>query len=131
MVRRCALLSREDAACMLAVTVKTLSNWETGRSRIPYAAFKLLKVLTGYELPGEAWERWSLRGDSLWSPDGRSFKAWELMQLVHVFSEARLWRDVLFPKSNRPTGKILPYPRRADTPQPAQRPARKAWKAKR
>lgn len=115
---------------MLAVTVKTLSNWETGRSRVPYAAFKLLKVLTGYELPGEAWERWSLRGDTLWSPDGRSFKAWELMQLVHVFSEARLWRDVLFPKT-RSTAKILPYPRKADKAQlPVRRPARKAWKAK-
>jgi len=115
---------------MLAVTVKTLSNWETGRTRVPYVAFKLLKVLTGYELPGEAWERWSLRGDTLWSPDGRSFKAWELMQLVHVFSEARLWRDVLFPKA-RSTAKILPYPRKADKAEiPARRPVRKPWKAK-
>lgn len=111
---------------MLAVTVKTLSNWETGRSRIPYAAFKLLKVLTGYELPGDAWERWSLRGDTLFSPDGRSFKAWELMQLVHVFSMARLWREVLYPKTLRPTGKILPYPTKLDNVQLDQQSPRKA-----
>lgn len=116
---------------MLAVSVKTLSNWEAGRSRVPYAAFKLLKVMTSYELPGEAWERWSLRGDTLWSPDGRSFKAWELMQLEHVFSEARLWRDVLFPKSNKPTGKILPYRTKADkVQQPTRRPVLKTWKSK-
>lgn len=107
-VRRCGGLNREDAALLLGVTVRTIGNWETGQNRVPYTAFKLLKVLTGYELPGDDWEGWSLRGDTLYSPDGRSFKAWELMQLELVFSMARLWREVLYPKS-RPTAKILPY----------------------
>lgn len=109
LVRRYGGLRHEDVAMLLGVTPKTVGNWEAGRNRIPYAAFKLLKVLTGYELPGDGWEGWSLRGDTLYSPDGRAFEAWELMQLEFVFSMARLWREAHGRKA-KPLAKILPYP---------------------
>jgi hypothetical protein len=38
---------------MLHVNLRTVINWETGATTIPYAAYKLLRVLSGYELPGE------------------------------------------------------------------------------
>jgi len=47
--------SKKEAAEMFHVTYRTWHNWESGRVQVPYAAFKLLRILTGYELPGEAW----------------------------------------------------------------------------
>jgi len=113
LVRRCGGLKHEEVALLLGVTVKTVGNWEAGRNRIPYAAFKLLKVLTGYELPGDGWEGWSLGGNTLYSPDGRAFQAWELMQLEFVFTMARLWREA-HDQRTKPTAKILPYPSKAN-----------------
>lgn len=50
---------------MLFVTYRTLHNWESGRVQVPYAAYKLLRILTGYDLPGEAWMGWRLSGNTL------------------------------------------------------------------
>lgn len=58
-------LSKKEAAEMLQVTYRTWHNWESGRIQVPYAAFKLLRILTGYELPGDAWKGFWLSGDAL------------------------------------------------------------------
>ena len=52
-----------------------MRNWESGRFRIPYAAFKLMRILRGYELPGHHWKGYRLIGDTLWSPEGKPFRA--------------------------------------------------------
>ncbi|MEZ0245955.1 MAG: VC1465 family Xer recombination activation factor [Methylophilaceae bacterium] len=91
--RRMACLTREEAACLLHVTERTVRLWESGKSSIPYAAYKLLRLLTGGELPGKAWEGWTIRGDSLWSPTGRRFDAASLSYLELTFSMARNWKE--------------------------------------
>ena len=58
-------LSKEKTAEMLHVTYRTLHNWESGRVQVPYAAFKLLHILTGYELPSDAWRGWKFSGEVL------------------------------------------------------------------
>ncbi len=68
-------LTVADTAKLLRVTPRTVQNWESGRVRIPYSAFKLLRILRGYELPGAAWRGYRLKGDTLWSPEGLAFKA--------------------------------------------------------
>lgn len=85
-------LSKKEAAAMLHVTVRTLQNWETGNIRVPYSAFRLLRIFTGYELPGSAWKGWKLFGDALWSPEGKKFTAADLGYLSLTFSMARQWR---------------------------------------
>lgn len=82
----------ENAAEMLHVSPRTVANWESGATRIPYSAFKLFRILTGYELPGTAWEGWCIRGDTLWSPVNRPFKAQELYYISHYFRMARNWQ---------------------------------------
>lgn len=49
---------------MLRVTDRTWRNWESGRIQAPYAAFKLLRILTGYALPSDAWAGWIFSGDA-------------------------------------------------------------------
>jgi DNA-binding transcriptional regulator YiaG len=85
-------LSKKEAANMLFVTERTWHNWESGRIRVPYAVFKLLRILTGFDLPGEAWRGWSMLGDTLWSPEGKNFSPSDLNYLSLTFSMARLWR---------------------------------------
>ncbi len=92
-IRLLSRLSQSQCAELLHVQVRTLQNWERGRTRVPYSAFKLLKVLARFELPHELWDGWSVTGDVLWSPDGRSFRPWELYALRFVFAMARCWRE--------------------------------------
>lgn len=93
MERLKARMTRRDAARVLGVTLKTIRNWEAGRSRVPYSAFKLLRILGGYALPGQAWRGFYLRGDTIWSPEGRSFQAADLAWWGLTVAMARSFRE--------------------------------------
>ena len=60
------------AAKELRVTERTIQNWETGRVRVPYAAYKLLRILRGWELPHADFKGWRLLPDRLVTPEGRA-----------------------------------------------------------
>ncbi|MDZ4397366.1 VC1465 family Xer recombination activation factor [Hydrogenophaga sp.] len=77
-------LSVDDVAKLLHVTPRTLHNWNSGRHDIPFASFKLLRVLLRYELPHEDWEGWHFHRGKLYTPEGHSIAAhesswWSLM----------------------------------------------------
>lgn len=91
LVRRVACLSREKVSEMLHVNLRTVINWEKGATTIPYAAYKLLRVMSGYELPGEPWQGWSIRGGLLFNPAGRSYQSHELYYIGNMFQMARYW----------------------------------------
>jgi hypothetical protein len=80
-----------QTAELLRVSERTVHNWEAGRVRIPYAAYKLIRILRGYELPGPQWKGYRLVGDTLWSPENLPFKAadarwWSLtVAMAHEF----------------------------------------------
>lgn len=85
-------LTHDDVAKLLQVTARTVANWECGTNRIPYSAFKLLRCLSNGELIPDAWQGWTIKGDTLWSPVGRSYRAFELTYLTHYFTMARYWQ---------------------------------------
>jgi transcriptional regulator with XRE-family HTH domain len=84
-------LSVKDASELLHVSERTVLNWESGRARIPYTAYRLLRVLRNHELPHDAWDGWRLSGDTLYSPTNRPFKPYELLYISHYFTMARYW----------------------------------------
>lgn len=94
-VRQLVGLTQKETACLLHVTTRTVALWESGKSGIPYAAFKLLKILVGFELPGEAWKGWTIRGDTLWSPEERPYKAGYLSYLWLTLAMADNWRRAM------------------------------------
>lgn len=69
-------LGMDLPACaqFLHVSNRTLHNWESGKHDIPYATYKLLRLLNRMELPGQAWQGWCFYGNKLISPEGRSFE---------------------------------------------------------
>lgn len=66
-------LDLEGCAKLLHVTERTLHNWQSGKHDIPYAAYRLLRLLNRMELPGDSWAGWCFHGGKLWTPEGRSF----------------------------------------------------------
>lgn len=116
-------LTRLQAAAELDVTARTIQNWETGGARIPWMAYRMLRILRGYALPGVHWEGWTVRGREMFSPTGRSFDALHLAQIEYVFAQARLWR-----KSYARAGyvknvsTVISFPDRRATPIEKQKP---------
>jgi len=110
-LRRFSDLTRKQAADLLAVSVRTIQNWETGGARIPWVAFRMLRILKGYTLPGKAWEGWTVHGDRLIAPNGRWYEANTLEQMEPIFGMARLWRkDYLRRNGKHLAAVVVPFP---------------------
>jgi len=101
-------LSRADCAKFLHVTERTLHNWESGHHDIPFAAYKLLRLFNGIDLPGASWAGWSISGGKLWTPEGfgldpRDAAWWSLLvRRAHTGSQAL--RDLARLKAHLATG---------------------------
>ena len=66
-------LTAETAAQMLHVTPRTVRYWISGKVLVPYAAYRLLRILTGAELPANGWDGWHMHSGKLWTPEGHGF----------------------------------------------------------
>jgi len=116
-LRKHAGLTRLQAAQALDVTARTIQNWETGGARIPWMAYRMLRILRGYALPGVYWEGWTVRDDVLFSPDGRAFPVGDLYGLQYTFAFARLWRQ-MYSRAGRAesASSVVPFPDRRGDP---------------
>jgi DNA-binding XRE family transcriptional regulator len=90
-MRHRAFLKTKEAAELLDVNHRTLLNWEKGKSRIPYTAYRILKLKVGYVFDDQHFGDWFVKGDTLWSPEGRGFKPDELHYIANYFWMARQW----------------------------------------
>lgn len=116
-------LTRAQAAKELDVTTRTIQNWETGGARIPWMAYRMLRILRGYDLPGFEWEDWAIRQGKLISPCGRWFDRPYLEQIEFVFAQARLWRQMYSRAGcNKTASTVLNFPDRRRKPIEKQKP---------
>jgi transcriptional regulator with XRE-family HTH domain len=67
---RDAGLSIDEAAKILHVTPRTIRYWFSGQTAVPYAAYKLLRVMRWFELPQPGFEGWCMHSGKLWTPEG-------------------------------------------------------------
>lgn len=67
-------LSIEATAQLLHVTPRTVRYWFSGRVTVPYAAYKLVRVMRLFELPCAGWDGWHMHSGKLWSPEGHGFE---------------------------------------------------------
>jgi len=66
-------LSIDQAAELLHVTPRTIRYWFSGKTWVPYTAYKLLRVMRYFELPGKEWRGWHFHSGKLWTPEGHGF----------------------------------------------------------
>ncbi len=122
-LRRQAGMTRREAAAALDVTPRTIQNWENGGARIPWMAYRMLRILRGYALPGKAWDGWTLHKDALFSPAGRRFDATEMQHMEGIFAQARLWRQMYAASGRVKTAQtVVAFPERRRTPTEKQKP---------
>lgn len=122
-LRRHSGLTRAAAAAALDVTPRTIQNWENGGARIPWMAYRLLRIQRGQALPGAHWEGWSMRDRFLIAPNGRFFDVGYLENLEMVYAQARLWREMYAASGRAKTAEtVIPFPDRRRTPAEAQKP---------
>lgn len=93
--RRFAGLSREDAAELLGVSLRTVGHWETGKVRVSYAAFKLLRVYRHGDLIDPRWSAFKLRKGRLVTPEGHSFEPGDVSWLALLVRRAKLVTEVV------------------------------------
>jgi transcriptional regulator with XRE-family HTH domain len=93
-------LGVEACADLLRISERTVRNWESGSTRIPFAAYKLLRVLKGGRYLGHpVWRDYRISGDTLVTPEGHRFHAgdlawWSLLvRRARAFSALRAARD--------------------------------------
>lgn len=86
-------LSIDQTAKALHVTPRTVRYWISGRVAVPYAAYRLVRILGGYELPDPAWAGWVFHSGKLWSPEGHGFVPSDSNWWGRLVSQARLWRE--------------------------------------
>jgi hypothetical protein len=55
------------------VTPRTIRYWISGKVLVPYAAYKLVRVMRLFELPCAGWDGWHMHSGRLWSPEGHGF----------------------------------------------------------
>lgn len=96
--RMAAGLTQVQASEYLGVSVRSIRNWEKGENRIPYPAFKLVRMRARAIVHVEGWEGWRFdRHGALVTPDGRTFQPWELQNLQLVVSLARRYMEARKP----------------------------------
>jgi hypothetical protein len=78
---------RETFAKEFQVAERTVRNWEAGRTRIPYTAFKLLRLRLRDELPG--WDEWQFVAGELVSPEGHRYGPKDFSWLSLTVRQAR------------------------------------------
>lgn len=97
--------SRADCAEFLHLTERCLRNWEAGRRPVPFAAYKLLRLHLGYELPGSAWRGWSVSRGKLCTPEGHELSphdaAWWSLLVRRAEVGARALRRLHEAKQDR------------------------------
>lgn len=97
MARQSCWLTVPQTAKLLHVTVRTVRNWEAGTVRVPFTAYKLMRILRGVELPNgcgllsNAWAGWRFQGDKLISPEGREFVGTDSAWWSLLVQRARLF----------------------------------------
>ncbi|MFI8716345.1 VC1465 family Xer recombination activation factor [Stenotrophomonas sp. NPDC077464] len=89
-------LTHRSCSKLLQVSVRTIQNWEAGRTRIPHASFKLLRMLSsGRYLGDQAWSNFHVCGAVLHTPEGHTFPAADLAWWSLAIRQAEAFRSIM------------------------------------
>lgn len=95
-------LTREDAADLVGVSLRTIGHWETGKARPSYAAYKLLRQLKHGELSDPAWAGYRIVRGKLVTPENHSMAPADMAWLTLLCRRAAAFSDLLRARDARP-----------------------------
>lgn len=87
-------LTPESAAQALHVSPRTVRYWISGKTLVPYAAYRLLRIMAGAELPSPGWDGWHMHSGKLWSPEGHGFIPSDSAWWGLLVRKARLFKEL-------------------------------------
>jgi hypothetical protein len=87
------LLNQRACADFLGVALRTVRAWDRGSSRVPWVVIRLLRISRNGDLLPRHWAGWRVWDDTLWSPEGKAFRAHELSFWGNTVAMARIWRQ--------------------------------------
>ncbi len=87
-------LTPESAGKILHVAPRTVRYWISGKTQAPYAAYRLLRIMTGAELPCPGWDGWHMHSGKLWSPEGFGFNPHDSSWWGLLVRKARLFKEM-------------------------------------
>jgi AcrR family transcriptional regulator len=86
-------MTLDAVAQALHVTPRTVRYWFSGKTSVPYAAYRLIRILGRFELPDPAWKGWVMHSSRLWSPEGHAFVPSDSNWWGLLCTRARLWTE--------------------------------------
>ena len=87
-------LSIDQVAQTLHVTTRTVRHWFSGKTAVPFAAYKLIRILNRLELPGDRWAGWHMHSGKIWTPEGFGFEPVDGLHWAGLVRRARLFSSV-------------------------------------
>ena len=87
-------LNPDSAGKILHVAPRTVRYWISGKTQAPYAAYRLLRIMTGAELPSPGWDGWHMHSGRLWSPEGHGFLPSDSSWWGLLVRKARLFKEL-------------------------------------
>lgn len=112
-------LNVEAVGKLLHVTPRTVRYWFAGKTAVPYASYRLLRILASYELPGDAWAGWHMHSGKLWTPEGYGFDPHDSNWWGLLVRKAALFHELY--GRNRQLENLLLAGGRSDDPAPGMR----------
>jgi hypothetical protein len=106
----CLLGNRKAAAKYLGVCERTIRHWDSGRSRVPWSAVRLLRLLRCGDLGAlhDDWSGWTINRLGLHSPNGYVFQPWRMATWPMVAEQARFWRQDYDRRAGGGAGAVAP-----------------------
>jgi hypothetical protein len=77
-LRQDAALTHQQVTNALGCSVQPVRNWETGKTRIPWPAFEVMRIRNCHHLAGHTCKGWQIRGEVFFDPRGTQYEPGEI-----------------------------------------------------
>lgn len=88
-------LGIESCADLLQVSERTIRNWESSSARVPYAAYRLMRVMRAGKVLGPDWHGFHIWHGVLCTPEGHRFEPSDLVWQSLLVQQARAFREFM------------------------------------
>lgn len=93
--RNALRMTQQELAKSFKVNIRTVQNWESGRTPIPQPAYKLIRIMAAGKYLGPQWRDFFVHGDALTTPEGHQFRSGDLAWWSLLIRQADAFRVIM------------------------------------